>query len=144
MGKATTELKVVSESREKAEGSLAKLGAAGDKMKEEVHTKVVELQVSLPASPSVLTCQVKAQKLLEDTPDTELDTLFDTVSSKVAKLETTTTSLGSSLTVLKTDLTTLVTTNRTQVDTEINGIFSQVEKLDSSTATIKTDLRASC
>lgn len=106
MGKATTELKVINESREEAEGSLAKLGAAGDKMKEEVDTKVVELQVRLPAPPSVLTCQAKAQNLLDDTPDTELDTPVDTVSSNVDKLETTTTSLRSSLTVLKTDLKT--------------------------------------
>lgn len=70
VGKATTELKVIGESREKAEGSLAKLGAAGDKIKEEVDTKVVESQVSLPASPSVLTCQAKVQQLLDDTPDT--------------------------------------------------------------------------
>jgi len=70
VGKATTELKVIVESREKAEGSLAKLGAAGDKIKEEVDTKVVESQVSLPASPSVLTCQAKVQQLLDDTPDT--------------------------------------------------------------------------
>jgi len=41
MDKATTELKVIGESREKAEGSLTKLGAARDKIKEEVDTKVV-------------------------------------------------------------------------------------------------------